>query len=161
MLEDSRCNRMIGMRTQPWIAHVAHHLVGSQILGQCTCAVEVSLHASIERVQPALQHVGLVSSQIKLGQAAALKQGMRALGSCIHTMALELRARHRDGDELARSFAGTHTVECLERQRGTQPQRIAAKSRRHGVVHNQQRMSLTRRPTQRAQIGNTQAKAAD
>ena len=128
MLEDSRCNRMIGMRAQPGIAHVAHHLVGGQILGQRTGAVEMRLHADVERVQPALQHTGLVSSQIKLGQATAHKQGMRALGSGIHTMALELRARHRSGNELARSITGAYTIERLERQHSTQPQRIAAKS---------------------------------
>ena len=53
VLEDSRCNRMIGMRTQPRIANVTHHLVSSQILGQSTGAIEVRLHAGIERVQPA------------------------------------------------------------------------------------------------------------
>ena len=128
MLEDSRCSRMVGMRAQPGIAHVAHHLIGGQILGQRTCAVEMCLHADIERIQPALQHSGLVISQIKLGQVTALKQGMRALGSSIHTMALELRARHRNGDELARSLASTHAVERLKRQRSAQPQCIAAKS---------------------------------
>ena len=86
---------------------------------------------------------------------------MRALGSSIHTMALELRARDRYCNQLARSLAGAHAVERLERQHGTQPQRIAAKSRRHGVVNNQQRMGLTRRPTQRTQIGHTQTKPAD
>lgn len=161
MLEDSRGNRMIGMRAQSGIAHVAHHLVGGQILGQRTGAVEVCLHAGIERVQPALQHTGLVSRHIKLGQATALKQGMHALSRGIHTMALELRACHRYGNQLARSITGAYTIERLERHHGTQPQRIAAKSRRHGVVNNQQRMGLTRRPTQRTQIGHTQAKPAD
>ena len=47
---------------------------------------------------------------------------MRALGSSIHTMALELRARYRSGDKLARSLAGAHAVERLERQHSTQPQ---------------------------------------
>ena len=161
MLEDSRCNRMVGMRAQPGIAHVAHHLVGGQILGQRTCAVKVSLHASVERVEPALQHSGLVSRQIKLGQATALKQGMRALGSSIHMMAFELRARHRSGNEFARSLAGAHAIERLKRQRSTQPQRIAAKSRRHDVVHNQQRVGLTSSAAQSAQIGHTQTKATD
>ena len=32
---------MIGMRTQPRIANVTHHLVSSQILGQSTGAIEV------------------------------------------------------------------------------------------------------------------------
>lgn len=161
MLEDSRCNSMVRMRVQPGIAHVAHHLVGGQILGQRTGAIEMRLHAGIERVQPALQHSGLVRRQIKLGQATALKQGMRALSRGIHTMALELRARHRSGNELARSPTCTHAIERFERQRSTQPQRIAAKSRRHGVVNNQQRMGLTRRPTQRTQIGHTQTNPAD
>ena len=92
---------MVGMRTQPGIAHVAHHLVGGQILGQRTGAVEVCLHAGIERVQPALQHTSLVSRQIKLAQATALKQDMHALSRGIHTMALELRARDRYGNQLA------------------------------------------------------------
>ena len=86
---------------------------------------------------------------------------MRALGSSIHAMALELRARHRSGNELAWSFAGAHAIERLERQCSTQPQRIAAKSRRHGVVHNQQRAGIVSRATQGTQIGHTQAKAAD
>ena len=144
MLEDSRRNRMIGMRAQPGIAHVAHHLVGGQILGQRTGAVEMRLHADIERGKASLQHVGLVSRHIKLGQATTLKQGMRALSRGIHAMALELQARDRYGNQLARSITGAYAIECLERQRSTKPQRIAAKSRRHGVVHNKQRMSLTR-----------------
>ena len=86
------------------------------------------LHTDVERVQPALQHTGLVSRQFKLGQATALKQGMRALGRGIHTMALELRARDRYGNQLARSITGAYAIERLERQRRTQPQRIAAKS---------------------------------
>ena len=86
---------------------------------------------------------------------------MRALGSSIHTMALELRARHRSGNELTRSLTGTHAVERLERQRSTQPQRIAAKSRRHCVVHNQQRAGLTSRAAQSAKVRHTQTKPAD
>ena len=86
---------------------------------------------------------------------------MRALGSSIHTMALELRARDRSGNEFARRLTGTRAVECLKGQHSTQPQRIAAKDVSHGVVHNQQRMGLTRCPTQRTQIGHTQAKATD
>ena len=86
---------------------------------------------------------------------------MRALGRSVHAMALELRARDRSGNELAWSLTGTHTVERLKGQHSTQPQRIAAKDVSHGVVHNQQRMGLTRRPTQRTQIGHTQAKATD
>lgn len=161
MLEDSRCNRMVGMRAQPGIAHVAHHLVSGQILGQRTGAVEVSLHAGIERVHPALQHTGLVSRQIKLGQAEALKQGMRALGSGIHTMALELRARDRSGNEFARSLAGANAIERLKRQHGTQAQRIAPKDTSHGVIHHKQRMGLTRGASQRAQIGHAQSKPAN
>ena len=69
---------------------------------------------------------------------------MRALGSSIHTMALELRACDRYGNELARSLTGAHTVECLKRQDGTQTQRIAPKEASHGVIHYEQRMSLTR-----------------
>ena len=117
---------------------------GGQILGQRTCAVEVCLHADIERVQSPLQHSGLVSSQIKLGQATALKQGMRALSRGVHAMAFELRARHRSGNELARCLAGAHAIERLERQHGTQTQRIAPKDTSHGVIHHEQRMSLTR-----------------
>lgn len=128
MLEDSRCNRMVGMRAQSGKAHVAHHLVGGQILGQRTCAVEMCLHADIERVQPAIQHSGLVSRHIKLGQATALKQGMRALSRGIHAMAFELRARDRYGNQLARSITGAYAIKRLERQHSTQPQRIAAKS---------------------------------
>ena len=86
---------------------------------------------------------------------------MRALSRGIHTMTLELRARHRSGNELARRLTSTHAVERLERQHGTQPQRSAAKSRRHGVVHNQQRMGLASRTTQRTQIGHAQTKPAD
>ena len=161
MLEDSRCNSMVGMRALPGIAHVAHHLVGGKILGQRTGAVEMSLHAGIERVQPALQHSGLVISQIKLGQATALKQGMRALGRGIHTMALELRARDRYGNQLARSITGTHAIERLERQHSTQPQRIAAKDASHRIIHHEQRAGLASRATQSAKIGHTQAKATD
>ena len=69
---------------------------------------------------------------------------MRALGSSIHTMALELRARHRSGNQLARSITGAYAIECLERQHGTQAQRIAPKDTSHGVIHHEQRMSLTR-----------------
>ena len=152
---------MVGMRAQPGIAHVAHHLIGGQILGKRTCAVEMRLHAGIERVQPALQHTDLVSRHIKLGQATALEQGMRALSRGIHAMAFELRARHRYGNQFARSITGTYTIERLERQRSTQPQRIAAKSRRHGVIHNQQRAGLTRRAAQSAKVGHTQTKPAD
>ena len=76
-------------------------------------------------------------------------------------MALELRARDRSGNELARSLTGTRAVERLERQRSTQPQRIAAKSRRHGVVHNQQRAGIASRATQGAKIGDAQTKPAD
>ena len=128
MLQDAGRNRMIGMRGQSGIAHVAHHLVRGQILGQRTGAVEVCLHAGIERVQSALQHVGLLDRQVECQRTATSKQRMRALGSGIHTMALELRARHRSGNELARSFTGANAIERLERQRSTQPQRIAAKS---------------------------------
>ena len=92
---------MVGMRAQSGIAHVAYHLIGGQILGQCTGAVEMRLHAKNERVQSPLQHSSLISSQIKLGQATALKQGVRALGSGIHTMALKLRVRNRYGNQLA------------------------------------------------------------
>ena len=102
------------------------------------------LHAGIERVQPALQYTGLVSRHIKLGQATALKQGMRALSRGIHAMALELRARDRYGNQLARSLAGAHAVERLERQHGTQTQQIAPKDTNHGVIHHEQRMSHTR-----------------
>ena len=119
------------------------------------------LHAGIERFQPALQHTGLVSRQIKLGQAAALKQSMRALSRDIHTMALELRARDRYGNQLARSLAGAHAVERLERQHGTQTQRIAAKSRRHRVIHHKQRMGLTSSAAQSAKVRRTQTKPAD
>ena len=76
-------------------------------------------------------------------------------------MALELRACDRRRHKLARRLTGARAVECLKGQHGTQPHRIAAKDVSHGVVHNQQRMGLTRRPTQRAQIGHTQAKATD
>ena len=76
-------------------------------------------------------------------------------------MPLQLRARHRSGNELARSLTGAHAVERLERQRSAQPQWIAAKCRRHGVVHNQQRAGLTSRASQGAQIGYTQTKPAD
>ena len=119
------------------------------------------LHADIERVQPALQYTGLVSRHIKLGQATALKQVMRALSRGIHAMALELRARDRYGNQLARSLAGAHAVERLERQHGTQTQRIAAKIRRHGVVHNKQRACLTSRAAQSAKVRHTQTKPAD
>lgn len=161
MLEDSRCNRMVGMRAQSGKAHVAHHLVGGQILGQRTCAVEMCLHADIERVQPALQRTGLVSRHIKLDQATALKQGMRALGSSIHMMAFELRARHRSGNEFARSLAGAHAIECFKRQHSTQPQRIAAKSRRHRIIHYKQRVGLTSSAAQSAKAGHTKTKPAD
>lgn len=161
MLEDSRCNRMVGMRAQPGIAHVAYHLIGGQILGQCTGAVEMRLHAKNERVQSPLQHSSLISSQIKLGQAAARKQRVRALGSGIHTMALELRARDRSGNEIARSHTGAHAIERLERQRRTKPQRIAAKSRRHRVIYHEQRAGIASRATQSAKIGHTQTKPAD
>ena len=144
MLEDSRCNRMVRMRAQPGIAHVAHHLVRGQILGQRTGSIEVSLHASVERPEPALQHVGLLSRKIERRRTAARKQRMRALSRGIHTMALKLRSRHRSGNELTRGLTGTHAVECLERQHGAQAQRIAAKDVSHGVVNNQQRMGLTR-----------------
>ena len=86
---------------------------------------------------------------------------MRALSRGIHTMALELRARHRSGNEFARSLAGAHAIERLERQHGTQAQRIAAKSRRHGVVHNKQRAGLTSRAAKSAKVGHTQTKPAD
>ena len=86
---------------------------------------------------------------------------MRTLGSGIHTMALELRARHRYDNQLARSLTGTHAVECFEGQRSTQAQRIAAKSRRNRVIHYKQRMGLTSSAAQSAQIGHTQTKATD
>ena len=155
MLEDSRCNRMVGMRGQPGIAHVAYHLVGGQILGQRTGAIEVGLHASVERRQPPLQHASLINRKVECRRTAIRKKRMRTLGGGIHAMALKLRARHRSGDELARRNAGTHTVECLERQDGTQTQRIAPKDACHGVIHHEQRTGLTRRPTQRTQIGHT------
>ena len=59
-------------------------------------------------------------------------------------MALELRARDRYGNQLVRSLTGAHAVKCLERQHGTQAQRIAPKDTSHGVIHHEQRMSLTR-----------------
>lgn len=161
MLEDSRRNCMIGMRAQPGIAYVAHHLVRSQILCQRTGAVEVSLHASVERLEPALQHVGFISRQVEHGRTAARKQRMRELGSGIHTMSFELRTRYRSGDKLARSSAGTHAVERLERKNGTQAQRIAPKDTSHGVVNHKQCMGLTSRATQRAQIGHAQSKTAN
>ena len=86
---------------------------------------------------------------------------MRALGSGAHAMALKLRARDRRRHKLARRLTGARTVECLERQYGTQTQRIAAKDRSHRVVNDEQCMGLTRRPTQRAQIGHAQSKPAD
>lgn len=86
---------------------------------------------------------------------------MRALGSGIHTMAFELRARHRSGNELTRSLTGARTVECLKRQDGTQTQWIAAKDACHGVIHHEQRTGLASRTTQSAQIGHAQAKATD
>ena len=161
MLEDSRCNRMVGMRAQSGIAHVAHHLVGGQILDQRTGAVEMCLHAGVERGKPALQHVGLLGRKVERQSTTARKQRMCALGSSIHTMALELRARNRSCDELARSPTGAHAIERLERQRSTQPQRTAAKSRRHGVVHNQQRAGIASRAAQSAKVGHTQTKPAD
>ena len=114
MLEDSRCNRMVGMRAQSGIAHVAHHLVGGQILGQRTGAVEMRLHAGVKRGKPTLQHVGLLGRKVECQSTAVCKQYVRALGSSIHTMALELRARHRSGDQLARSLTSAHTVERLK-----------------------------------------------
>ena len=161
MLENSRCNSMVRMRAQLGIAHVAHHLVGGQILSQRTGAVEMRLHAGVKRGKPALQHVGLLGRKVDCRRTAACKQHVRALGSSIHTMALELRARHRSGNELARSPTCTHAIERFEGQHSTQPQRIAAKSRRHGVVHNQQRMGLTRCAAQSAKVGNAQTKPAD
>ena len=86
---------------------------------------------------------------------------MRALSRGIHAMAFELRARHRSGNELARSLAGAHAIERLKRQHSTQPQRIAAKSRRHGVVHNKQRADLTSRAAQSSKVRHTQNKPAD
>jgi len=86
---------------------------------------------------------------------------MRALGSSIHRMALELRARHRSGNELARRLTSTHAVERLERQHGTQPQGIAAKDGSHGVIHHEQRTCLASRATQSAEIGHAKTKPAD
>ena len=54
MLQDAGRDGMVGMRGQPGIAHVTHHLVGSKILGQRTGAVEVRLHAGVERFEPVL-----------------------------------------------------------------------------------------------------------
>ena len=86
VLEDSRCNRMVGMRAQPGIAHVSHHLVGSQILGQCTGAIEVRLHASIERRQPPLQHASLINRKVECRRTAIRKKRIRTLGGGIHAM---------------------------------------------------------------------------
>ena len=86
---------------------------------------------------------------------------MRARSRGIHTMALELRARHRSGNELARSLTSTHAIERLERQHSAQPQRIAAKSRRHGVIHHEQCAGFASHATQSAKIGHTQTKPAD
>ena len=86
---------------------------------------------------------------------------MHALGSSIRTMALELRARDRYGNQLARSITGAYTIERLKRQHGTQTQWIAPKEASHRVIHHEQRTGLTRRPTQRTQIGHTQTKPAD
>ena len=86
---------------------------------------------------------------------------MRALGSGIHTMALELRARHGGGYELAWSLTGAHTVERFERQYGTQTQRIAAKDGSHRVVNDEQRTCLASRASQSTKTGHTQTKPAD
>ena len=161
MLEDSRCNSMVGMRAESGIAHVAHHLVSRQILGQRTGAVEMCLHAGVERGKPALQHVGLLGRKVKCQSTTARKQRMCALGSSIHTMALELRARNRSCDELARSPTGANTVECLKRQNGTQTQRIAPKDTSHRVIHHEQRAGIASRATKSAKIGHTQTKPAD
>ena len=118
---------MVRMRAQPGIAYVAHHLVGGQILGERTGAIEVGLHASVERRQPPLQHASLISRKVECRRTAIRKKRMRTLGGGIHAMALKLRARHRSGDEFARRNAGTHTVECLERKHGAQTQRVAPK----------------------------------
>ena len=90
MLEDSRCNRMIGMRGQPGIAHVAHHLVRGQIFSQRAGAIEVRLHAGIERGQSAFQHPGLIGGQIECRQTATLEQRMRAFGGGVHAVAFKL-----------------------------------------------------------------------
>ena len=121
----------------------------------------MGLHASVERRQPPLQHASLINRKVECRRTAIRKKRIRTLGSGIHAMALELRARHRSGNELARSLTGAYSIERLERQRSTQPQRIAAKSRRHGVVHKQQCMGLTRRAAQSAKVGHTQTKPAD
>ena len=76
-------------------------------------------------------------------------------------MAFELRARHRSGNEFARSLAGAHAIECFKRQHSTQPQRIAAKSRRHRVIHYKQRVGLTSSAAQSAKAGHTKTKPAD
>ena len=95
------------------------------------------------------------------GTVVNLEQCKRALSRSIHAMALELRARDRQRDELARGLAGTHAIERLKRQHGTQTQRIAPKDACHGVIHHEQRMGLAGRSTQSAQIGHTQTKPAD
>ena len=152
---------MIGMRTQPGVTHIAHHLVRSQILCQRTGAVEVSLHASVERLEPALQHVGLIGRQVERNRTAASQQSMCAFGGGIHAMALKLRARHRRRHKLARSPTGTHTIKGLERQHGSQAQRIAAKDACHSVIHHEECTGITSRAAQSTKIGHAQAKPAN
>ena len=152
---------MVGMRAQSGVAHVAQHLAGDQILGQRTGAVEMCLHAGVKRGKPTLQHVSLLGRKVDYQHTAVCKQRVRAIGRSVHTMTLELRARHRSGNELTRSLTGTHAVERLERQHGTQTQRIAAKDGSHGVIHHEQRTCLASRAAQSAKVRHTQTKPAD
>ena len=86
---------------------------------------------------------------------------MRALGSSVHAMALELRACDRRRHKLARRVTGAHAIERLERQYGTQTQGIAAKDGSHRVINDEQRMDHASRAAQSAKVGHTQAKATD
>ena len=96
---------------------------------------------------PRSSAAALVSSQIKLGQATALKQGMRALSRGIHAMALELRARHRSGNELARCL--TSTRDRTRRATARHPSAAdRTKDAEHRVIYHEQRACLANRATQ-------------
>lgn len=165
VLEDSRCNCMIGMRTQPGVTHIAHHLVRSQILCQRTGAVEVSLHASVERLEPALQHIDLIGRQVERNRTAASQQSVCAFGGGIHAMALKLRARHRRRHKLARA-PPAHTRSrassdsTAPKRSGSHPKTLATvlsttrSARASRAARPRARRSGTRRPNPPMELTN-------
>ncbi len=118
------------------------------------------LHADIERVQSPPS--AAASSAVK----SSLAKPRPSSRACAHSAAASTRWRLscERATEAATSLRGayrTHAIGRVERQHGTQAQRIAPKDARHRVIYHEQRACLAAARPRARKIGHTQTKPAN